>query len=61
MMTFKTWNTNGTAATYHRTTVLNKVADALGFAGYKAAAALIGDAEYVSGVTANSIVSTVAA
>lgn len=52
-MTFKTWNRNGTAARYHRTDVLNKVANAFGRRGYDLAAAYIGASEYVSGVQAN--------
>ena len=52
-MTFKAWTANGTAATYHRTTVLNRAADLSGFKGYEAALAVIGADEKVSGVTAN--------
>ena len=55
-MTFKTWTRNGTAARYHRTDVLNKIADRFGRRGYDIAAALIGSAEYVSGVQANQAV-----
>lgn len=29
-MTFKTWNANGTAAMYHRTTVINFAAQTMG-------------------------------
>jgi hypothetical protein len=55
-MTFKTWTANGTAARYHRTAVLNKIADAFGRRGYDLAAAFIGSAEYISGVQANQAV-----
>lgn len=55
-MTFKTWTRTGTSARYHRTDVLNKVADAFGRKGYDVAAALIGAAEYVSGVQANQAI-----
>ena len=55
-MTFKTWKSDGTSARYHRTTVLNKIADAFGRRGYDAAAAFLGAAEYVSGVQANQAV-----
>jgi hypothetical protein len=58
---FKTWKSNGTAAVYHRTTVLNRVADIAGLAGVKRAAAEIGSAEHVTGTTANRILDMVAA
>jgi len=51
-MTFKTWNANGTAKTYHRTDVLNAVANASGLAGVKMAAQWLGNNERVTGVQA---------
>lgn len=60
-MTFKTWNTNGTAATFHRTTVLNKAAEIGGLEMVKRAAQWIGNQERVTGVTANQALEYAAA
>lgn len=60
-MTFKTWNANGTAATFHRTTVLNRAAEMGGTEMVKRAAQWMGDKERVTGVTANQALEFAAA
>lgn len=58
---FKTWNANGTAATVHRTTVLNRAAEMGGLEMVKRAADWIGNNECVTAVTANKALEYAAA